>query len=229
VLHEKLPAHHRQDDTQYTIRLVAAIFVVVTSLVLGLMINTAKSRFESINRDAHAFATHLILLDRTLRQYGPDANDARQRLLAYAQRAATGKWTSDGSHVVADRASEQLLTEVGSSLRALRPADAEPLAVWNDARQQFRKAVELRWLLVEQSEGSIPSPLLVMVVAWLVLIFGSFGYRAPRNLAVAGTLVVAAALIASSLYVILDMDEPFSGPVQISPAPLQRAVAEMQR
>jgi ABC-type proline/glycine betaine transport system ATPase subunit len=41
--------------------------------------------------------------------------------------------------------------------------------------------------------------------------------------------VVAAALIASSLYVILDMDEPFSGPVQISPAPLQRAVAEMQR
>jgi hypothetical protein len=36
-------------------------------------------------------------------------------------------------------------------------------------------------------------------------------------------------LIAGAIYLILDMDIPFSGPIQISPAPLQRALAELQR
>jgi hypothetical protein len=43
-----------------------------------------------------------------------------------------------------------------------------------------------------------------MLVAWLMLIFGSFGYRAPRNHIVVTTLVVSAALVAVALYLILD-------------------------
>ncbi|CCV15159.1 DUF4239 domain-containing protein [Mesorhizobium sp. STM 4661] len=62
-----------------------------------------------------------------------------------------------------------------------------------------------------------------------MLIFGSFGFRAPRNPIVIGSFVLAAALIACSLYLILDMNVPFSGPIQISPAPLQRALAEMKQ
>jgi len=46
---------------------------------------------------------------------------------------------------------------------------------------------------------------------------------------VATTFLISAALIASSIYVILDINEPFTGPIQISPAPLQRALVEMQR
>jgi hypothetical protein len=68
-----------------------------------------------------------------------------------------------------------------------------------DAREQYRKAVELRWALVEQAEGSIPIPLLLMVVGWLVLIFGSFGYRAPQNAAVLTSFVLASALISGAL------------------------------
>jgi hypothetical protein len=40
--HGKLPAHYRHDDTLNVVRLIANIFVVMTSLVLGLMINSAK-------------------------------------------------------------------------------------------------------------------------------------------------------------------------------------------
>ncbi|WP_457151983.1 bestrophin-like domain, partial [Mesorhizobium sp. P5_C1] len=92
-----------------------------------------------------------------------------------------------------------------------------------------QKVVELRWILIEQSEGTIPAPLIAMLVAWLVLIFASFGFRAPRNAITVSTFVVSAVLIAGAIYLILDMDIPFSGPIQISPAPLQRALAELQR
>jgi hypothetical protein len=48
-----------------------------------------------------------------------------------------------------------------------------------------------------------------MVVGWLVLIFGSFGYRAPQNAVVLTSLVLASALISGALYLIVDMDAPF--------------------
>jgi hypothetical protein len=229
LTHSRLPARHRSDDTQTVVRLVANIFVVMTSLVLGLMVNSAKNRFDAISRDVHSFATDLILLDKTLVLYGADATETRQRLLAYVRRAADGKWTSDDPLLVSDRTSEQLLNDVGNGLRAIAPTEEQHLAVWNDARQEYRKVVQMRWALIEQSEGSIPPPMLAMLVAWLVLIFASFGFRAPRNLVVVSSFVVAAALIAGSLYLITDMDSPYAGPIQISSAPLQRVVAEMQR
>jgi hypothetical protein len=228
-LHTRLPARHREDDTQNVVRLIANIFVVMTSLVLGLMINSAKGRYDGINRDVHAFATNLILLDRLLVLYGPGASETRQQLHAYAERASNGKWTSEDPLLVSDKTSEQLLDAVGGGLRGLKPADNAQLSVWNDAREQYRKVVEVRWALLEQADGSIPTPLLGMVVAWLVLIFGSFGFRAPRNLVTAGCFVLASVLITGALYLIVDMDAPFDGPIQISAAPLQRVMAEMRR
>ncbi|MGI8526720.1 MAG: DUF262 domain-containing protein [Pseudolabrys sp.] len=68
-----------------------------------------------------------------------------------------------------------------------------------------------------------------LLAAWLILIFASFGFRAPRNAVVVVSFVVSSALIAGALYLILDMDVPFDGTIQVSPAPLARAVAEMER
>jgi hypothetical protein len=45
--HDRLPAHHRHDDTQNVVRLIANIFVVMTSLALGLLLNSAKTKFET--------------------------------------------------------------------------------------------------------------------------------------------------------------------------------------
>ncbi len=161
-LYPKLAARHRDDETNTVVRLVANIFVVMTSLVFGLMINSAKNTFESIDANMHAYATSLIIFDRTLRSYGDD-----------------------------------------------------------------HRLIEQRWKIVEQSEGVIPAPLIAMLVAWLTLIFASFGYRAPRNPMVIGMFTVSSLLIAASVYLVLDMDIPFHGPIQVSDAPLRRALAEM--
>lgn len=225
----RLPARHRDDDTNTVVRLAANLFGVMTSLVLGLTINSAKTTFESIDHNVHAYATELILLDRVLRQYGQEADAVRQPLVAYAQRVTGDASPTGETPIVANRLSEQLLTEIGNRLNALPPADAAHGSLLQDARQRLQKVLELRWVLVEQSEGTIPWPLIAMLVAWLALIFASFGFRAPRNAITVSTFVVSAVLIAGALYLILDMDVPFSGPIQISPAPLERALAELQQ
>jgi hypothetical protein len=223
----RLPSRHREDDTQNVIRLIANFFVVMTSLVMGLMINSAKNTLESVDRNIHTFAASIIVLDRTLRHYGPDADEVRQHLLAYAKRAAQGPMRDDP--LIADRAAENLLDDVAGSMKKLSPRDADQTALLQGARQQFQRLVELRWIIVGQAEGTIPSPLVVMLVAWLVLIFASYGYRAPRNGLIVTTFLAASVLFAGAFYLILDMDRPFSGPVQVSPAALLRVLAEMQR
>lgn len=229
LTYSKLPVHHRQDDTNTVVRLVANIFVVMTSLVFGLMINSSKNTFQGIDDHVHAFSTQIIILDRTLRTYGLEANETKARLEAYVERALQQPIRIDDPLVRGDRTSEQALNEIGNSLSLLNPTDPGHLALWTEARQQYQHLVEQRWILVEQSEGVIPRPLIVMLAAWLILIFASFGYRAPRNIIVVSMFVVSALLISASLYLVLDMDIPFSGLIQISDAPLQRALAEIQR
>ena len=225
----RLPARHRDDDTNNVVRLAANLFGVMTSLVLGLMINSAKNTFESIDHNVHAYATELILLDRILREYGPETDAVRQPLVVSVQRVAGNASPTGETPVAANRLSDHLLTEIGTRLSALVPNDAAHSALLQDASQRLQKVVELRWILIEQSEGAIPWPLIAMLVAWLVLIFASFGFRAPKNAITLATYVVSAALIAGAIYLILDMDVPFSGPIQISPVPLERALAELQR
>ena len=67
----------------------------------------------------------------------------------------------------------------------------------------------------------------MLLGAWLMLIFASFGYCAPRNAVVVASLVVSSFLIAGAIYLTLDMDIPFDGTIQVSPEPLMRAVAEL--
>ncbi|KOF14544.1 hypothetical protein AC244_26250 [Ensifer adhaerens] len=227
-VYPKLPARHRDDDTNTVVRLVANIFVVMASLVFGLMINSAKNTFEGIDDNVHSFATNLILLDRTLRTYGLAGNDARQYLIAYVEGAiANPERVNDALHE-ARNAGQQRLDTVGNSLAAIQPADRLHESLLVDARQLYSRIVEQRWMIVEQSEGAIPMPVIGMMIAWMTLIFASFGYRAPQNAVVIAMFVVSAMFIAASVYVVLDMDIPFSGAIQISDAPLHRALAEMK-
>jgi hypothetical protein len=227
---EKLPEKYRQSDTQAVVRLVANIFVVLTSLVLGLMISSSKDRFDTMSRDIHTLAIDIIVFDRLLSIYGPEADDTHKLLVDYVERAASGAWRAGGPALVYNRLSERLLDDIGNGLRSIAPPDGRRLAIWNDAREEYRTIFKLRWVLLEQSEGSIPPALVWALSAWLVLIFASFGYQASRNIIVVMSFPIAAVLVSGALFLALDMDGPLNpGLITVSPAPLQRALAEIQR
>jgi hypothetical protein len=84
---------------------------------------------------------------------------------------------------------------------------------------------QTRWLLFEQSGSSISLPFLVVVVFWLSILFMSFGLFAPRNATAIVTLVVGALSVAGALFLVLELDHPFAGVIQISEAPLRHALA----
>jgi len=228
-LHPRLAEHHRDGDTSAAVGKIANIFVVITSLVFGLLITSTKSTFESIDRNIHGYATSLILLDRTLRNYGSDAVGARVALTAYVKEAiAHPAQTDELEDLPADTAG-QALDAVGTAIDTMRPADSFHEHILTDARSQYHDVVRQRWTIVEQSEGALPNPIIAMLIAWLTIIFVSFGYRAPKNAVVISMLLVSAMLISASLYLVLDLGIPFKGPIHISYQPYHRALHEMQK
>jgi hypothetical protein len=76
----------------------------------------------------------------------------------------------------------------------------QQVSLGNDARLLYRQVVQQRWLVVDQSGRTIPTPLIVMLIVWLMVISASFGYQAPRNRVVMSSFVVAALLVSAARF-----------------------------
>ena len=94
---------------------------------------------------------------------------------------------------------------------------------------QFELLMRARWKLIEEGHGSISTPFYIVLAFWLVIIFASFGLSAPNNMLSYITIVLGALSIASVIFVILDLDTPFTGIFTVSSQPLREALIQLSR
>jgi hypothetical protein len=85
----------------------------------------------------------------------------------------------------------------------------------------------MRWLLFEQTETSISVTMLIVLVSWLAIIFMSAGLFAPPNATVIIALMLAAVSVAGAIFLILELDMPFDGVIQISKKPMYNALVHL--
>ena len=226
-----LPDHHRSVRSHDAIKLGTGVIAVLASLVLGLLTAGIKSKFDVTDARMRGFASSLIMLDQTLRDYGPEANNARSLLRTYTADAIEDQWPQKAQQAV--RSEDK---EAGSALEGVRLAIVA-LDIDTPQHQMMRASamsladsvLHTRWLLIEQAEFSIQPVFLVVLIAWIVLIFVSFGYNAPANATVIGAFFICSAAIAACLFVIIDMDTPFDGLIVISSHAMRDALAHMSQ
>jgi len=92
-----------------------------------------------------------------------------------------------------------------------------------------RDIMETRWLVLGGLASSVPVLFLVVVVFWLTIIFGSFGLLAPHNATVVTVFFLASLSVAGSIFLILEMDQPFEGLMKVSSDPLRYALTQLGR
>jgi hypothetical protein len=78
-----------------------------------------------------------------------------------------------------------------------------------------------------QIGSRFPWAFFVVVVAWLAVIFASFGLYAPRNASVIAALVIAALTLAGPIFMMLEMDQPYGGLVKIPSTSLRVALDQL--
>jgi hypothetical protein len=96
------------------------------------------------------------------------------------------------------------------------------------SRQRYRERAKSRehvgWCL---TGSAIQWPFLTILIFWLAVIFASFGLFAPRNGSVIFVLLIGALSVAGALFLIVQMDQPYSGLIKISSAPVRAAFSQL--
>ena len=227
-----LPEHHLSENSRDVVKMGTGMVATLAALVLGLLIASAKSSFDTMNKGLVEASSKVILLDRIMSQYGPETRDIRDQLRSNVASVIEHMWSGGKTAQTENRIldSKAGLETLQEKLRLLSPLSETQRWHQSRALQVSAEIVESRWLLIEQhSMSSLPMPFFVMLVSWLVIIFFCFGLLAPRNATVIIVLLICALSAAGALYLILELDRPYGGLISISDAPLREALSYLGR
>ncbi len=228
LLRTLLPQHHLSADSKDLVKLGMGVIATMSALVLSLLISSAKGSYDVQRNELTQMSANVVLLDSLLAHYGPEAGEARELFRRIVAGAIDRMWPATGSQ------SAQLAPTSASEgfydkLQKLSPKDEAGRLLKAEALKMSTDLRQTRWLLFEQSGSSIPLPFLVILVTWLTLIFTSFSLFTPPNATVVAALLICALSISGAILLILELDQPFEGLIQISSAPLRRALSQLGR
>jgi Protein of unknown function (DUF4239) len=224
-LRKVLPEHHLNTDNKELMKLAVGLVGTMSALLLGLLVASAKSSYDQRSGELTQMAANIILLDRALAHYGPATSETRAMLRASVARLIDQVWSKDRQD---DAAPQQAGMEVVfDRVQELVPRNEAQHMLQSQAESILMNFGQARSLLFAQSGSSISAPFLVVVVFWLTVLFVSFGLFAPANATALVTLLVSAISVAAALFLIMELDRPFSGVIQISSAPLRNALSAL--
>jgi hypothetical protein len=223
-----LPPHHLSAGSKDIVRIGMGLVGTMAALVLGLLVASAKSSYDSLSNELTELSANVVYLDRVLAHYGPEAREARDQLRSAVARTVGRVWPKDrsGRSGLEPVAANEAVFE---TIQQLSPKDNTQRILRERALKTEERLLRTRWLMYEQGANPIPLPMLVILVLWLTIIFVSFGLFAPRNGTVVVSLCVAALSVSCAILLILEMYQPFGGIIEISSAPLHTALAHLGR
>jgi len=224
-----LPQRHLQEDSVGMVRLCTGVIATLAALVLGLLVAGAKANYDRVSDEITEAATAVVLLDRTLAQFGPQAAEARA-LLRTVVTSVVDTVFSDHGRGVADlddprrlAAGERLQTQI----RNLAPENDVQRTLQAHAMELSNEVAKMRLLTINQAQGSIPAGFLVVLVFWLAIMFAGFGLVTSKNPTVIVTLLLGALSLAGAVFMIEELNRPLEGLVKVSGAPLRYALVHM--
>ncbi len=226
-LRRVLPEHHLSDDSKETVKLGVGLVSTMAALVLGLLVASAKSSFDTRSTELTQIAANIVLLDRVLAHYGPETSEIRIILRRSVALMINRIWPQGSTEAT----NLDPLTVSGETLydkiQALSPRNDLQRSLKAKALSLGVNVAETRWLLFAQSGSAIPTPFLIVLAFWLCVIFVSIGLFAPQNSTVAVTLFLSALSVSTAIFLILELDRSFQGILQVSSAPLTNALARL--
>jgi hypothetical protein len=233
LLRSRIPTEQVTGETWSSVSLGIGFIATMAAIVLGLLVASAKGSYDTKREELQTAAAKVIVLDRTLRQYGPETQPIRAMLQEAIKARSDMQWvaeesTSEHSAAAAPDALygyEQLWL----ALRTLAPANDMQRALQVRGLDLIDQLGQLRWQLIAQSSDSISRPLLFSLVTWLAVIAGCAAVFAPRHRMMLVVAVLCALAISGTIFLVMELYNPFGGVMRVSNAPIQTAIDLLSR
>jgi hypothetical protein len=199
--------------------------------VLSLLIASASTSYARQSSKLTEISANIIQLDQTLEAYGPSAKLARDQLREAARRAHDRIWSQQG--VRPEHLNSLEMRNVSKDdveqLYQLSPTNDTERMIQNRAIMLAENTTQARLLMFEQLDTPISWPFLTVVIFWVCTLFIGFGLFSSPNATVTVALFLGAVSVACAIFLIMEMNAPFTGIMRISDVPLRRALAQIDR
>jgi len=230
-LQRLLPEQHTSDRSRDMIGAIVGLFSLLLALALGTLIGAAFSFYSTQKSELETFAARAVQLDLALAEYGPETTPARAKMKETLQSVHDMLWGSDA----ADTAPPSLT--IAPSLGHLRAMD-EYVASLNPqtpAQRQFAAAAsfdaswleQTRLLISLQLASPVSWPLVNIVVSWAMILFCGYGLLSRFNATTVVALGFGAFAVASAVFLILELSEPFTGLFRLPPGAFEQMLASL--
>ena len=210
--------------------MIGAIMGLVTlllALVLGTLVGSAYGFFAVQKANVETLGARAIQLDMALAQYGPETQPLRAGLKGAVTSAYAAIWGSG------DGDPKQL--EVASYLPGLRQMNigVSSLTPHTPAQTQLISTIAINAGILEQTRllmslqlaSPVSWPLLIIVVSWALLLFCGFGVLSKLNATSVAVLALGSFAVASAIFLILELNQPFNGPFRVPGASVEETIA----
>jgi Protein of unknown function (DUF4239) len=227
LLRNALPQHHLSKDSQDAVRLGVGLIATMAALVVGLLISSAKSSFDTQNGHIEQMTADIILLDNLLEQYGPEAKPIREQIRSAIPSFVDRIWHEKAANTRAPYEVNSGAEKIYLAIQALTPQNDLQRSLQGRATQISTDLAQTRFLLFSESSSAIPLPFLGVLAFWLIIIFASFSLFSSLNTTVFVSLSLFALSASGAIFLILELSQPFTGLLEISSAPLRNAIGPL--
>lgn len=233
ALRPRLAEHHLDDESRAVVTNITGLIAAMSALLLGLLVANAQSAYNTVSDEVDQLAANLVEIDRALSTFGADAVPARALLRQVSTVEIERIWPAKGGSEVAvaldPLAADAARLRFGALVGALPAATEAQRATQRHILDLLGASARTRVLLFNQVNNDLPLPIVLVVSFWLVTLFLAFGLLARLNAVVVIALAIGAASVGGAMFLVLELNRPFGGIMQVSDDSLRAALALMDR
>lgn len=221
------------DEHRSASRAALGLATILTAIVIGIVSDDAISTFDQANDTIQALAVDTLALDKVLDSYGPEAASIRTQLRDDLRYRITQIQSRD-SYADADDRAVKGLPRIELLFR-----DIANLKPKNEIQKELRsRAIAMvggnhnfgtrgnlaqkRWLFTV-GDANAPRPIYLLVILSLGLEFFCFGLLTKPHRFTYLSTTLAGVVVATTMLVVVELDNPMDGFFTVWVEPLQKA------
>ena len=225
-----LPEHHLSRDSTDVIKLATGLTATLVALVLSLLVSSANSFRGTVENQYKQALAGIVQLDQYLRAFGPEAQVIRRQLRRDVVHSFRLHWPDEDFDVTqaATNPAANPVIDLEDGILELNPTVPKQKWFQAQALQLANELVRLRQLMSgDQSRRTLPGPIVIVLLAAATAVFASFSLFVQPNPTVVLALAVAALAVSGALFLIVELNSPFSGLLQLPSDPAHAAYAAL--
>ncbi|RMC99603.1 DUF4239 domain-containing protein [Aquitalea palustris] len=221
VIHQQFPEYVAHSGE--LIKLVSSLIGTLFAIVLGLLISSSYTAFNTHQADFNAMATAIANIDLILKYYPASTKNMRHSLMLVVDEVLNRYWpkhTVMHNHDVDYRFLENDINKIlliNSSFHNISNVKQDDI---NAMRNHSNNFISIQANIIRNLSSQVPSLLLYVVFGWACLLFFLYGIFGNGTAFEFSFLFLGSIAIASTNFLILELTHPYQGLFKISSAAL---------